>query len=167
MTNPLLLVSVPHKDGWFQKIWSPSIITISWMVTKVFSIAIKWGMPHVYLRTFWWLSTRTFQKIWQPPLFWQLKQFNRHSKNSDGRMATKIFWSPHLVPFWSCPYGDWKYFSHHKDGQLKEFGWSPLWWPKNFRLWTLQWLKFFGSPFLVVIETFRLPQKGGASYVFV
>jgi hypothetical protein len=28
-------------------------------------------------------------------------------------------------------------------------------------------LKFFGSPFLVVIETFRLPQKGGASYVFV
>jgi hypothetical protein len=28
-------------------------------------------------------------------------------------------------------------------------------------------LKFFGSPFLVATENFWLPQKGGASYVFV
>ncbi len=166
MTNPLLLVSVPHKDGWLHKIWSPSNGQHLLDGDQSFFNCCKRGHATCFFENLSMTFKENFPKNMTPPLLWWLKQFDWHSKNSDGRMATKIFWSPHLVPFWSPPYGDWNFFSHHKDGRLKKFGRSPLWRLKNFRLWTLWWLKCFWSPFLVAIETFWLPQKRGVSYVF-
>jgi len=74
-------------------------------------------MPHVVENLF----TRALQKLFVAPLLWQLKKFGCHPKNSDDKMGTKNFQSPHLVPF-QLPQG-WV---------TKKFGWPFLWQPKNF-----------------------------------
>jgi hypothetical protein len=52
LTNPLLFISVLHKDGQFLKVWSPTNNHNFSNGNQSFLVARKGGACHIFLKTF-------------------------------------------------------------------------------------------------------------------
>ncbi len=166
MTNPLLFVSFPQKDGRFQKIWSPSNCHNFLDGDQSFFNCHKRGHATCFFENLLTTLDENFPKNMTTPLFWRLKQFNRHSKNSDGRMATNNFCLPHLVPFWSPPYGDWKILVTTRMGNWRNLV-GPLCGDQIiFGCKRCGDQNFFNHLSLWRLKLFGFHKKGGVSYVF-
>ncbi len=154
--NPLLLVSVTHKDGWLKKVWLLSnhlnFSNVDWSFLLVFVVGDA--------TCFWKVFNESLPKSMTTSLLWRLKKFDCHLKNNEN------FQLPHLVPFWLPPL--WWLKILITNIMLIEVFWVTLFCGNPFRWWlNFFWLPSYSGGLLDTIEFFsRQKRKATMKFPF-